>query len=492
MDTCRIHWYGNPTWFAVPLGANVWEIFGKGCFVVEQESRRVIPINEDGFTAEPFRKDMAYALYSKSGPKLLRECHNLRGAVSALRGELERVRLRSARFERVTLEQLRAATELLAAAVAPREAGADVRSIGDAMSQLRSLQRRIETVNLVEPGAADGAEQPRPAQLVSAAVEASNDAPQQAPAPPNLGAAVSGAAIPVAVTPKGGCARGKPDHPHQWGRVSRPAASSAAGSVLFTPIGHVKSCFAEKNGTPRQGSICPSSRAVLELKLPATLNAEHAVEGLEHFSHVWLLWQFHQNGVAAIRSKVAPPRLDGERVGLYATRSPHRPNAIGLSAVRLDRIEGSTLYLSGVDLIDGTPVFDVKPYVPIADSLPPGDVAVPYWLRPETAPVADLEVEITEAARAQIRKLEPALVFFRSATEAEDAIRQVLRADPRSVFWRHSHANELYGFSIDQLNVVCHFADGRAHVTSVDHLALSDRSHSTVKPAADEGGQRDE
>lgn len=469
-ETCRVHWHGNATWFAVPLGANVWDIFGKGCFVVEQESRRVVPIDENGFTAEPFRKDVEYALYTKSGPKLLRECHNLRGAMAALRGELERVRQRSLRFERVTAEQVRAAAELLAAAVATREAGAaaDLQGINDAMSQLRSLQRRIETVDSAEPGCDDPAEPPRAAQLGTAGAA-------QEPQGDPLGD--GGGAIPVSAAPKGGCARGKPDHPHQWGRVTL-----SAGGSIFTPIGHIRSCFAEKNGTPRQGSICPSSRASLELKLPATLNPLHAVEGLDQFSHVWLLWQFHQNGVAAIRSKVAPPRLDGERVGLYATRSPHRPNAIGLSAVRLERIEGSTLHLSGVDLVDGTPVFDVKPYVPIADSLPPADVSVPYWLRPETAPVADLEVEITEEARAQIRELEPALAFFRSAAEAEGAIRQVLRADPRSVFWRNSHGDELYGFSIDQLNVVCHFSQGCAHVTSVQHLALSDRSHSMAKP----------
>ena len=138
-----------------------------------------------------------------------------------------------------------------------------------------------------------------------------------------------------------------------------------------------------------------------------------------------------------------------------------------------------------MDLIDGTPVFDVKPYVPIADSLALGEVSVPPWLRPDTAPVADLDVEMTESARAQLRELEPALAFFRSAAEAEGAIQQVLRADPRSVFWRHAHADEMYGFSIDQLNVVCHFRDGRAHVTSVQHLALSDRAHATLKSGDD-------
>ncbi|KAJ1624508.1 TsaA-like domain-containing protein [Pavlovales sp. CCMP2436] len=497
LQTCRMHWSGSKTVFAVPLGANLWEVFGKGCFVIEQESRRAIPIDPVGFTAEPLRADMTYALFSKSGPKLLRECHHLRTQMNVLRDDLARVQQRSLRFERVTTEQLRSASELLAAAIAPREQGApaDVQGITEAMRTLRSLQRRIETgeMGLAEAGA-------EPAQVPRAAAARAPPTPDaEADAEPGVtvvaeagdsasgSGEAAGGAILAGVGPRGGCARGKPDHPHQWTRVVKASGQQQGGGgvVSITPIGHIRSCFAEKNGTPRQGSIAPSSRAVLELKLPSSLNPLHAVDGLEHFSHVWLLWHFHQNGPAAIRSKVSPPRLDGERVGLYATRSPHRPNAIGLSAVRLERIEGSTLYLSGVDLIDGTPIFDVKPYVPIADSLPLEQVRVPPWLRPETAPVSDLEVDITEAAREQIRGLEPALAFFRSAAEAEEAIKQVLRADPRSVFWRHQHADEMYGFSIDQLNVVCHFSDGRAHVTGVEHLALSDRAHS-LKPTGDD------
>jgi tRNA-Thr(GGU) m(6)t(6)A37 methyltransferase TsaA len=479
-----MHWFGNPTWFAVPLQANVWDVFGKGCFIIELESRRVVPMDDAGFTTEPLIAGASYALYGKSGSKLLRECHNLRVQMNALRGDMTRVSQRANRFERVTVQQLTSASEILAAALAPCEHGAapNVQSVAEALSQLRVLQRRIETIDVADTDAGEGEGAPPPRAVQTAPSASANAALSAAGA--GTPAELLADAVPVVLAPRGGCARGKPDHPHQWSRMTRGGSQHTAGGVSFSPIGHISSCFAEKNGTPRQGSICPASRATIELKLPDSLNAVHALEGLEEFSHVWLLWQFHQNGPASIRSKVSPPRLDGERVGLYATRSPHRPNAIGLSAVRLERIEGTTLHLSGVDLIEGTPIFDIKPYVPIADSLPPGEVRVPYWLRPETAPVADLEVDISDEARAQICALERALTFFRSAAEAEDAIRQVLRADPRSVFWRHSHKDETYGFSIDQLNVVCRFDAGRAIVVRVEHLALGGNRSRTPTSAA--------
>jgi tRNA-Thr(GGU) m(6)t(6)A37 methyltransferase TsaA len=412
----------------------------------------------------------ATALNGKIGSRLLRECHNLRAQMNALHGDVDCASQRANRLERVTTQRLTSACDSLAAALAPCEHGAapNAQSVAEALGQLRELQRLMETIDGADADAVgvEGA-LPPPAAQTPLLDEVSVGAVGES--------GLFAGTVPIAQTLRGSRARGKPEG-------SRSAGGGSG--VYFSPIGHIRSCFAEKNGTPRQGSICPASRATIELKLPDSLNAVHALEGLEEFSHVWLLWQFHQNGPASIRSKVSPPRLDGERVGLYATRSPHRPNAIGLSAVRLERIEGTTLHLSGVDLIEGTPIFDIKPYVPIADSLPPGEVRVPYWLRPETAPVADLEVDISDEARAQICALERALTFFRSAAEAEDAIRQVLRADPRSVFWRHSHKDETYGFSIDQLNVVCRFDAGRAIVVRVEHLALGGNRSRTPTSAA--------
>lgn len=139
-----------------------------------------------------------------------------------------------------------------------------------------------------------------------------------------------------------------------------------AMSFSVSPIGFVHSCFKEKFAIPRQPQLAPAARGVLELVAP--FDQAHALQGLEHVSHVWLLFLFHQAMEAEPRLRVRPPRLGGNRlVGVFATRATHRPNGIGQSVVKLERIEPGRLYLSGIDLLDGTPVLDIKPYVPYAD-----------------------------------------------------------------------------------------------------------------------------
>jgi len=137
-------------------------------------------------------------------------------------------------------------------------------------------------------------------------------------------------------------------------------------------IARIHSDFPTKFGIPRQSGLVNALKAVVVFE-PEYRNPE-ALRGLENFSHIWLLWEFSE----AIRDTwfptVRPPRLGGnKRMGVFATRSPFRPNAIGLSSVRLDRIElhpewGSVLHVSGADLMDQTPIFDIKPYLPITDS----------------------------------------------------------------------------------------------------------------------------
>ncbi|TRX75519.1 tRNA (N6-threonylcarbamoyladenosine(37)-N6)-methyltransferase TrmO [Pseudomonas mangiferae] len=137
-------------------------------------------------------------------------------------------------------------------------------------------------------------------------------------------------------------------------------------SHSVTPVGVVRSCFKEKFAIPRQPHLAPAARGVLELLPP--FDQAGAVDGLEQVSHVWLLFLFHQALEDTPRLKVRPPRLGGNRsLGVFATRSTHRPNGIGQSVVRLERVEPGRLWLSGLDLLDGTPVLDIKPYVPYAD-----------------------------------------------------------------------------------------------------------------------------
>ncbi|XP_020600832.1 tRNA (adenine(37)-N6)-methyltransferase-like [Orbicella faveolata] len=136
------------------------------------------------------------------------------------------------------------------------------------------------------------------------------------------------------------------------------------------PIGFVQSCFKEKNGIPRQPSVCPAAKAKLCVSVRGFTNPGHCLDGLENFSHVWIVFLFHKNTNKAVKAKVKPPRLDGTKVGVFASRSPHRPNPIGLTLAKLDGIVGNTLLLSAIDLLDGTPVLDIKPYVPDYDKPP--------------------------------------------------------------------------------------------------------------------------
>ncbi|XP_049576295.1 tRNA (adenine(37)-N6)-methyltransferase [Syngnathus scovelli] len=149
---------------------------------------------------------------------------------------------------------------------------------------------------------------------------------------------------------------------------SSPQTDLEHGKIQTLPIGYIHSCFSEKNGTPRQPTVCGSSRAELRLQHSVFNNPEHALLGLEQFSHIWVIFLFHKNGHLSHKAKVKPPRLNGERVGLYSTRSPHRPNALGLTLAKLDKIVGDTILLSDIDMIAGTPVLDIKPYIPDYDS----------------------------------------------------------------------------------------------------------------------------
>ncbi|XP_052099417.1 tRNA (adenine(37)-N6)-methyltransferase-like [Mytilus californianus] len=133
------------------------------------------------------------------------------------------------------------------------------------------------------------------------------------------------------------------------------------------PIGYVSSVFTYKNGTPRQPALCPYARGTMTIEKSIFTNPEHSLEDLEEFSHVWLMFVFHKNNNRFTKAKVKPPRLNGKRVGVFSTRSPYRPNPIGLTLAKLDSVEGSMLHLSGIDLLDGTPVLDIKPYIPSYD-----------------------------------------------------------------------------------------------------------------------------
>lgn len=206
----------------------------------------------------------------------------------------------------------------------------------------------------------------------------------------------------------------------------------------FEVVGLVRSPYKEKFGIPRQPGLVPV-KAELEL-LPPYNNAE-AVKGLEGFSHLWLIFVFHGIARREWSPTVRPPRLGGNtRMGVFATRSTHRPNPIGLSVVALERIElaGSrvVLHLSGADLMDGTPVLDIKPYLPYADQV----AQARGGFAPE-APAAELEVTFTVAAAAACR-------HWDGDEDLREIIVQLLRYDPRPAYYGEKAERQEFGMRL--------------------------------------------
>ncbi len=226
--------------------------------------------------------------------------------------------------------------------------------------------------------------------------------------------------------------------------MSEISENADAASTALTPIGVLRTCFPEKFGVPRQPGLAPEAWGVIELSPP--FNRPEALADLERFSHVWIIGQFHQCVAAGWKASIRPPRLGGNRkTGVFASRSPFRPNHLTLSAVKLERVDaaGGRVHVSGVDLVDGTPVFDLKPYLPYADAIP--EAACGY--APEPAPLlANAAITYSEAAEAMLRSRGPA---FRALLE------RTLRLDPRPAYHEESAAGEerVYGLRLEDTNV---------------------------------------
>lgn len=197
--------------------------------------------------------------------------------------------------------------------------------------------------------------------------------------------------------------------------------------MILETIATVRSCFGGKFAVPRQPGLCPSAWGRLVFH-PAYRSPE-AIRGIEGFSHLWLIFGFHETVGKGWKPTVRPPRLGGnERVGVYASRSTFRPNGLGLSLVKLEGIEmtaadSPVLFLGGIDLIDGTPIYDVKPYLSYAEALPDaaGGFAVDDIprLTVEVAPAAAKDFECLPV-RARAVVLESLSLDPRPATRTAD------------------------------------------------------------------------
>lgn len=227
-------------------------------------------------------------------------------------------------------------------------------------------------------------------------------------------------------------------------RVMEEKLDTSKGCFV-QPVGTVRSCFKVCLGTPRQGSLAPSTRA--KITFQRSISPDTLV-GLEKFSHVWIVFVFHQNtngknaraheGLRSdshrhtFRAKISPPMLK-ERVGIFCTRSPHRPNPIGITLAKIERVDmrKRAVFLSGVDLLDETPVLDIKPYLAAYDSLP--DALAADWVSTPQPPI-EIEWESGDLI-SHIHQLAQTSVHYRDAPEVfVAAIEEVLQVDVRSKY----------------------------------------------------------
>lgn len=230
-----------------------------------------------------------------------------------------------------------------------------------------------------------------------------------------------------------------PKLPHK----SKPAAEA----LTLTPVAYTHSCFKDKFGVPRQPGLTRNAHAELVIEPP--FDREDAFRGLESASHLWLTFQFHEAVRAEWRPVVRPPRLGGNRkIGVFASRSPFRPNSLGLSVVRNEglahRDDGRlVLRVRDHDLIEGTPILDIKPYLPFADSVPGASLG---WA--DSAPTDRLKVVFSTGAKAQLAGL-PETDY----PDFEALIEDVVSFDPRPSFRRGRDEDRVYGANLYDLNV---------------------------------------
>lgn len=229
--------------------------------------------------------------------------------------------------------------------------------------------------------------------------------------------------------------------------------------LILSPIAIIHTPYKEKFSVPRQPDLVQDGVGIVELLPP--YNSPEAVRGLEKFSHLWLIFQFDQISQGKWQPTVRPPRLGGNRrVGVFASRATHRPNPLGLSKVALRKVECISgkvfLHLGSVDLVDGTPIFDIKPYIAYADSEPNAQSGFA-----QEKPTVKLHVEFSEQAQSAVKKIEekrPHLMRF---------IRDVIEQDPRPAYQQGKPSERIYGISLYDFNIKWQIKAGTVDVVEI-------------------------
>lgn len=216
-------------------------------------------------------------------------------------------------------------------------------------------------------------------------------------------------------------------------------------SFSFTPIGVTHSPYKQKFAIPRQPRLIES--AVGKIELLAPFNQIETLHGLEEYSHLWVIFLFHQTMTKGWSTKVRPPRLGGnEKQGIFATRSTFRPNPIGMSAVKLLSIEKQKnslfIHVSGLDLLDGTPVLDIKPYIPYADSIQGAKAGIA-----QSKPDATMPVHFEKKAEQQCREA------GKKYPDIRQFITEILQQDPRPAYKKSSKDKQEYAVYLYEYNI---------------------------------------
>lgn len=229
--------------------------------------------------------------------------------------------------------------------------------------------------------------------------------------------------------------------------------------LALTPIGIIESCFKDRFAVPRQSLLVPSAWS--RIKLYPHVQPELALQGLDGYSHLWVIFTFHLNTNERYHAKVHPPRLGGGTIGVFATRSPHRPNNIGLSLVEIKSVGRDEVEIWGADLVDGTPVYDIKPYLPSVESIPNAKEGWSGQAKDDLLNVefasADLEGTIAKWATRIDRPVKEAII-------------QTLQRDPRPKVYKDAKSGqyrERHAFRLFDGDVHFYVNEGTATVTEI-------------------------
>ena len=235
-------------------------------------------------------------------------------------------------------------------------------------------------------------------------------------------------------------------------------------AFVIRPIGYLESCYREKFGTPRQSGFVKNARA--RLSLVNEINSS-CLDGLEEFGYIWIIFIFHVglNDYNNRKTKITPPKLEGAKKGVFATRSPHRYNPIGLSIAKLEKIEDRTITISGIDLIHGTPVLDIKPYHYL-DSLDRDELKFPNWLT-DSKEKGRLKVFFTEESDEELKLMVKSgkLDFYNSYDEVKEFVQQVFELNPHSIHTLNKHKEGIYACALDNMNIIYKMNEEKSEIT---------------------------